>query len=469
MFKKVVVANRGAIASRILRALREMGIKTVAVYSDADAALPYLSQADETWRIGAAPPAASYLNQDALINIIMRSGVDGLHPGYGFLAENPDFAQRVAAAGACFIGPDEAWVRRMGHKTRARDYMIERGLPALPSSSLLSADLDGLASVAQAVGFPIMVKPAEGGGGIGMVRADNADQLLAACKRAQSLAGRSFGSTAIYLERFLDKPRHVEFQVLGDRGGKVGHLYERDCSVQRRHQKIIEESPAPGISRESVNQYAELLTRIFSGMGYDNIGTVETLYHPDVGFNFLEMNTRLQVEHAVTEETTGVDIVKAQIALAFGEPLETVYPAGTRQQGHTIEARICAEDPYTFFPSTGTLQALAFPEGPGIRVETGFAAGSTITPFYDSMIAKVIVHADSRDAAIQSMLQALAQTVVEGVKSNIPFLRHVIDSDQFRRGDVHTGLVEELKQTSWKKPASLGPVLQTGEQTHATL
>ncbi|GAB2900854.1 biotin carboxylase [Paralcaligenes sp. KSB-10] len=469
MFKKVVIANRGAIASRLLRALHEMGIKTVAVYSEADASLPYLAQADEAWCIGAPPPAASYLDQEALINVIQRLGADGLHPGYGFLAENPDFARRVTEAGARFIGPSEAWIRRMGHKTRARDYMISHGLPSLSSSSLLSSGLNELTTAAEAIGFPIMVKPASGGGGIGMFRADNPAELLQACTRAKSLANRSFGSSEIYLERYLEKPRHIEFQILGDRHGNVCHLYERDCSIQRRHQKIIEESPAPGISRERVSRYGNLLAGIFSRMGYDNIGTVETLYEPDTGFNFLEMNTRLQVEHAVTEETTGIDIVKAQVALAFGESLESLLRDGVSQKGHTIEARICAEDPYTFLPSTGTLRALAFPTNAGVRVETGFSVGSTITPYYDSMIAKLIVHGDTRDAAIELMIRSLNETVVDGVKSNIPFLRHVIDSPQFRAGAVHTGLVEELKKTSWKKPVGICPASQTGEQAHVTI
>jgi acetyl-CoA carboxylase biotin carboxylase subunit len=440
MFNKVMVANRGAVAARVLRALKSLGIRTVAVYSEADAGLPYLALADETHAIGEADPRASYLNADVLLHVLRRSGADGLHPGYGFLSENAAFAERVNASGAGFIGPSPRWIDAMGHKTRARELMATHGMPMGASSALLDEDDARTLAHAQGVGYPVLVKPAGGGGGIGMLPARDDAELLKAVTQARSMAQRSFGNAELYLERLIERPRHVEFQVLADRHGNVRHLFERDCSVQRRHQKVIEEAGAPGISRAQVEAAAHSITGILARLGYDVIGTVETLYDGAGGFNFLEMNTRLQVEHAVTEEVTGIDLVASQVRLAWGERLDAVLPHEVTLRGHAIEARIYAEDPVRFFPSPGPLRTLRLPSGEGIRVETGYAEGSMVTPFYDPMIGKLIARGASRAEAIARLVDALDATVIEGVKTNIPFIRQVLQSPEFAAGEVHTGL-----------------------------
>jgi acetyl-CoA carboxylase biotin carboxylase subunit len=313
-----------------------------------------------------------------------------------------------------------------------------------PSSELLSGDLDEAWRAAEMIGYPVLVKPAAGGGGIGMMAAHNAEQLAKALESAISLSKRSFGSGEIYLERLMTQPRHIEFQLLADRNGNVRHLFERDCSIQRRHQKVIEESPAPQLPRQMLNKAGDDIAAVMQKLKYDNIGTAETLYAGGSEFAFLEMNTRLQVEHAVTEEITGIDIVCAQIRLAAGEPLSTVLPEKINISGHAIEARIYAEDPVKFFPSPGPLKTLSFPKGDGIRVETGYAAGSLITPHYDPLIAKLIIHASDRTLAINKLIEALDQTDIQGVKHNIPFLRLVLDSEEFRAGNIHTGLGTDL-------------------------
>jgi acetyl-CoA carboxylase biotin carboxylase subunit len=440
MFNKVIVANRGAVAARVLRALKSLGIRTVAVYSEADAGLPYLALADETHAIGEADPRASYLNADVLLDVLRRSGADGLHPGYGFLSENAAFAERVNASGAGFIGPSPRWIDAMGHKTRARELMAAHGMPMGASSALLDEDDARTLAHAQGVGYPVLVKPAGGGGGIGMLPARDDAELLKAVTQARSMAQRSFGNAELYLERLIERPRHVEFQVLADRHGSVRHLFERDCSVQRRHQKVIEEAGAPGIPRAQVEAAAHSITGILARLGYDVIGTVETLYDGAGGFNFLEMNTRLQVEHAVTEEVTGIDLVASQVRLAWGERLDAVLPHEVTLRGHAIEARIYAEDPVRFFPSPGPLRTLRLPSGEGIRVETGYAEGSMVTPFYDPMIGKLIARGASRAEAIARLVDALDATVIEGVKTNIPFIRQVLQSPEFAAGEVHTGL-----------------------------
>ncbi len=444
MFQKILVANRGAIARRVIRSLRQMGIRSVAVYSEADKDLPYLEEADETWAIGAPEPLASYLNQDTLLNVLKESGADGVHPGYGFLSENAGFAARVNASGARFIGPSPEWIEAMGHKTRARDTMAQYGMPMSPSSGLLNDDWAATLAAAEAVGFPVLVKPASGGGGIGMLAAHSAEELQNAVTQARSMAGRSFGNAEIYLEKLMVQPRHIEFQILADRHGNACHLFERDCSIQRRHQKVIEESPAPLLPRADVEGMGDRIVQAMEASGYDVIGAAETLRDRDGMFSFLEMNTRLQVEHAVTEEITGIDLVAAQIRLAGGARLNEVIPAQPTINGHAIEVRIYAEDPVRFYPSPGTLKTLRLPSGPGVRVECGFSEGNRITPYYDPMIAKCIVHAPDRPQAIQRMLDALDATVIEGVKTNIAFAQRVLKSEAFAAGEVHTGLGAEI-------------------------
>ena len=444
MFSKVVVANRGAIAARVLRALNELRIPSVAVYSEADAGAPYLAMASETYAIGPAPARESYLNQDVLLDVLRRSRADGLHPGYGFLSENAQFAQRVVDAGVCFIGPSPRWIDAMGHKTRARELAAQHGMPLSRGSDVLPAEPEAILAAARAIGFPVLVKPAGGGGGIGMLPAKDEKQLLEAVERSRSVASRGFGNAEVYLERLVERPRHVEFQVLGDRHGNAVHLFERDCSTQRRNQKVIEEAPAPAIPRNEVEAVADNVARIVREMGYDNIGTVEMLRGADGSFSFLEMNTRLQVEHGVTELVTGVDLVHAQVRSAAGERLADILPKDITLRGHAVQARVYAEDPKNFFPSPGKLNVFRPPVDAGVRVDTGFAEGRDVTPHYDPMIAKVIAHAQTRDAAIDKLAAALEAFEIQGVKNNIPAVVAVLRSEPFRAGDVHTGLIQEV-------------------------
>ena len=444
MFRKVLVANRGAVASRVLRALNEMGVHSVAVYSEADAGAPYLEMASETYAIGPAPARESYLNQDTILDVLKKSRADGVHPGYGFLSENAEFAAKVAQAGIRFIGPSAKWIDAMGHKTRAREIAAQYGMPMSKGSDVLPADPDAALAAARAIGFPVLVKPAGGGGGIGMLPAKDEAELLAAVERSRSMATRGFGNAEVYLERLLERPRHVEFQVLGDAHGAAAHLFERDCSTQRRNQKVIEEAPGPAIAREEVDAVADKIAGIMQQMGYDNIGTVEMLLGADGSFNFLEMNTRLQVEHGVTEEVTGVDLVKAQIRPAAGEKLAAILPEKIEVRGHAIQARVYAEDPKNFFPSPGKLAVFRPPRDASVRVETGFAEGRDVTPHYDPMVAKVIVHAATREAAIDRLIDALEAFEIQGIKNNIPAVVAVLRSEPFRAGQVHTGLIPEV-------------------------
>ncbi len=444
LFNKVLVANRGAVAARVLRALNTLGIASVAVYSDADAGAPWLALAAETVHIGASPARESYLNQALILDVARHLHCDALHPGYGFLSENAAFATAVEGAGMRFVGPSPRWIDAMGHKTRARELAALHGLPVGCGSDVLPADPALVLKAAEAIGYPILVKPAAGGGGIGMLPARNPDELLAAVERAASMSERGFASREVYLERLVDKPRHVEIQLLGDRHGKLVHVFERDCSVQRRHQKIIEEARAP---RVDANAMAALLARVATTMetlGYDNLGTVEMLLTPDGEFRFLEMNTRLQVEHGVTEEITGIDLVAAQLRSAAGSPLAEILPHAPQARGHAIQARVYAEDPKRFLPSPGTLREFQPPSGAGIRVETGYAAGREVTPHYDPLLAKVIAFEESRSLAADKLIAALQMFRIEGVKHNIPALVAILDSAEFRAGEVHTGLAAQV-------------------------
>ena len=444
MFNKVLVANRGAVAARILRALYELDIRSVAVYSEADARAPYLEMSSEAHPIGASAPADSYLNQDTLIALLQRTGADGLHPGYGFLAEHADFARKVEDLGVKFIGPSPRWIEAMGHKTKARALAADYGMPMAKGSGVLPAEPEAIKAQARAIGYPVLVKPAGGGGGIGMLPAKDETALIAAVEKSSALAARGFGNAEVYLERLVERPRHVEFQVLADGHGAARHLFERDCSVQRRHQKIIEESPAPNLPRAQAEAMADRVADVIRSMGYDNIGTVEMLMDADGEFSFLEMNTRLQVEHGVTEEVTGVDLVKAMIRCAAGERLADVLPTQLGLEGHAIQARVYAEDPKNFFPSPGRLKVFRPPEDRSIRIETGYAEGRDVTPFYDPLLAKVIVKGATRDQAIERLRHALAAFDIQGLKHNIPAVLAILESDPFAAGDVHTGIVDEV-------------------------
>ena len=444
MFSKVLVVNRGAVAARVLRALNAMNVPSVAVYSEADHQAPYLEMASQTFAIGPAPARESYLNQDTLIDVLRQSGADGLHPGSGFLSENAGFAQKVIDAGSSFIGPSPKWIDAMGHKTRARDIAAQYGMPMSQGSDVLPDDNDAIIAAARKIGFPVLVKPAGGGGGIGMLPAKDEAELLTAVERSRSMASRGFGTTEVYLEKLIERPRHVEFQILGDQHGGAMHLFERDCSTQRRNQKVIEEAPGPQIPRDKAVAVADQIAGIMRTMGYDNIGTVEMLLGADGSFNFLEMNTRLQVEHGVTEEVTGVDLVRAQIRSAAGEKLGDILPGKAEIKGHAIQARVYAEDPKNFFPSPGKLTVFRPPEGEGIRVDTGYAEGRDVTPHYDPMIAKVIVRAATREAAIDKLIEALGGFDIQGLKHNIPAVINILRSEQLRAGRVQTGIIVEV-------------------------
>jgi acetyl-CoA carboxylase biotin carboxylase subunit len=443
VFRTVLVANRGEIARRVFRACRRLGLRTVAVHSEADRDAPHVREADAAVAIGPAPARESYLNAAAIVDAAHRVKADAVHPGYGFLSENWHFAEACRQAGLVFIGPSSEAIRRMGDKTEARQIMREAGVPVVPGSDGPLADPGEAVIVAEEVGFPVMLKAAGGGGGIGMARVERPGQLTQAYLSAARRAEAAFGSAALYVERYLDRPRHVEVQVFGDHAGRVVHLYERECSIQRRHQKLVEESPAPSLPAETRRGLTEAAVTGARAIGYTSAGTLEFLVDAEGRFYFLEMNTRLQVEHPVTEEVTGLDLVEAQLRVAAGEPLpwrqDDIVPRGA-----AVECRVYAEDPArNFLPSPGTITALREPAGQGIRVESGVAEGSVVTVHYDPLLMKVIASGASRDEAIGRLDEALAGCAVEGVRTTIPFLRRVLVHPEFRRGALHTQMVEQ--------------------------
>ncbi|HEX7036732.1 MAG TPA: biotin carboxylase N-terminal domain-containing protein [Pseudomonadales bacterium] len=436
MFRKVLIANRGAIARRIVRACEALGIASAVVYSEADAGAPYLDEAGEALPLTGSAPNETYLNVEALLRCLDACGADAVHPGYGFLAEQAAFACAVAERGATFIGPSPRWLSAMGDKLEARSRMAEQGFPVLPGSAAL-ADLDAARAAAADLGYPLMLKPAAGGGGIGMQVVRDDAELERAFGRSQRLAAAAFGDSRLFLEAYLERPRHVEIQLLGDGRGHALHLYERDCSLQQRHRKLIEEAPAPGLERGEVLALAERGEHALATLGYDNVGTLETLRSADGRFGFIEMNTRIQVEHGVTEAVTGLDLVATQIALAAGEPL----PERPPMHGHAVEARVYAEDPRTGLAATGTITHLRTPELHGVRFETGYRAGNAITPYYDPLIAKVIGWGPTREHAIGRALVGVRALELRGVASNVPVLERALQDERFLAGDVHTGLL----------------------------
>ncbi len=447
MFDSVLIANRGEIARRIIRTARRMGVRTVAVYSDADEGLPYVSEADEAVRIGPAAPAQSYLDAAALLEVARKTGAAAVHPGYGFLAENAGFARAVTAAGLIWIGPSPDAIDQMGDKIRARNLMAAAGVPVAPGTADPVADADAAVAAAGEIGYPVMVKAAAGGGGIGMSAAADADALRKAFETARTRAERFFGSPEILLERYLPRARHVEVQILGLPDGRVVALGERDCSVQRRHQKVAEETPSPGISAELRAQMLAAAVRAGEAVGYLGAGTVECLVDAETGtFVFLEMNTRLQVEHPVTEMVTGIDLVEQQFLIASGEPVSFDPSAPPLPRGHAIELRVYAEDPKRFLPSPGAISAWEEPSGPGVRVDSGYAAGTTVTPFYDPLLAKLCAHGATRDEAIARARLAVAGFVVAGPKTNLPFHAELLGNPEFVSGDYDTGLVSRMRQ-----------------------
>lgn len=438
MLEKIVIANRGEIALRILRACREMGIKTVAVHSTADNNLKHVLLADETVCIGPPQSAESYLNMPAIISAAEVTDAVAIHPGYGFLSENADFAERVESSGFVFIGPPASAIREMGDKVAAIRAMKAAGVPTVPGSDgPLGDDPEENLRIARDIGYPIIIKASGGGGGRGMRVVHSEASLIAAITVTQAEAGAAFGNDVVYMEKFLETPRHVEFQVLADNHGNAIHLGERDCSMQRRHQKVVEEAPAPGITEEQRNRIGERCVKACQDMGYRSAGTFEFLYQDDE-FYFIEMNTRLQVEHPVTEMITGIDIVKEQLRIAAGEPLE-IKQEDVQFLGHAIECRINAEDPKTFMPSPGMVQLWHSPGGPGIRVESHIYSGYRVPPYYDSMIGKIIAHGNDRPTAIARMKNALAEIVIEGIKTNVPLHQEIFQHAAFQAGgtDIH--------------------------------
>ncbi len=461
MFKKVLIANRGEIAVRIIKACQEMGIHTIAVYSEVDANAPHVHIADEAVNLGDPTPSESYLNIAKLIDVAQSTGAEAIHPGYGFLAENPDFAQACEDSGIKFIGPKAEVIALMGDKIEAKKAMEKAGVPIIPGYHGLNQDITTLIKEGKKIGFPLLVKATAGGGGKGMKIVHSEEQLEEAIESAKREAKSAFGDDRVFLERYLDKPRHIEFQILADEHGSVVHLFERECSIQRRHQKIIEETPSPVMTPELREKMGEAAVRAAETVGYTNAGTVEFMVDGSLNFYFMEMNTRLQVEHPITEATTGIDLAKWQLRIASGMEL-TFRQKDLVQRGHALECRIYAEDPSNgFLPSVGVLEKVEVPTGPNVRNDTGIVAGMEVTPYYDPMLAKIIVSSERREESIDKMLWALSRYVVLGVTTNIPFLKRVLEHEAFRKGEITTHFIENYFK-DWT-------VAKEGLPTHALI
>jgi acetyl-CoA carboxylase biotin carboxylase subunit len=443
MFRKILIANRGEIALRVIWACRELGIKAVAVHSDVDRDSLHVRFADEEVCIGPARSADSYLNITAIIAAAEISGADAIHPGYGFLSENPHFAEICGECGITFIGPRPETIRRMGDKAEARRTMIEAGVPVLPGSEGTIESVEEAEALARRVGFPVIVKAAAGGGGRGMRVVSEPADLASAFETARTEAAAAFGVPDVYVEKYLVRPRHIEFQVLGDLHGNLVHLFERECSIQRRHQKVIEEAPSPALDPELRERMGAAALQAARAVNYQNAGTIEFLLDEDGSFYFMEMNTRVQVEHPVTENITGIDLVKEQIRIAAGEPLP-FRQEDLRIHGWSIEARITAENPFTFVPSPGLITSFHPPGGPGIRIDTAAYAGYKVLPYYDSMIGKLIARGNSRAEAAGRLRRAIDFFVIEGIQTNLPLLREILDDPAFARGELSTKFMEQL-------------------------
>jgi acetyl-CoA carboxylase biotin carboxylase subunit len=445
MIDSVLVANRAEIARRVIRTTRRMGIRAIAVYSEADADLPYVREADEAVLIGPAPAASSYLDTSAVLGAARQTGAAAIHPGYGFLAENAGFAAQVIEAGLTWIGPPPSAIEQMGDKINARNLMEQAGVPVAAGSREPVSDVTAAIAEAERIGYPVMIKAAAGGGGIGMSAAGNEAELRAGFETARTRAERFFGSSAILLERYITRARHVEVQILGLGDGRVLALGERDCSVQRRHQKVAEETPSPGITPELRARMLAAAARAGEAVAYRGAGTVECLVDSErQDFVFLEMNTRLQVEHPITEMVTGLDLVEQQLLIAGGAdvsfPPDSVTPAG-----HAVELRVYAEDPRRFLPSPGVITEWDEPSGPGVRVDAGYAAGNEVTPYYDPLLAKLCVHGATRDEALRRARVAVAGFRIRGPKTNLPFHAELLDSDEFASGRYDTSVVARLR------------------------
>ena len=444
MFDKVLIANRGEIALRVIAACRDLGVKTVAVYSTVDRNSLHVTHADEAICIGEAPSSRSYLSVPAIISAAEIADVDAIHPGYGFLAEDANFAEICRDCGVRFIGPSPDAIRLMGDKAQARRAAADAGIPVLPGSAEPLDGASGARDLADEIGFPVILKASMGGGGRGMRIVRDPGDLEGAFQQARAEAGAAFGSGEVYLEKFVERPRHIEFQVLGDEHGNVVSLGERECSIQRRHQKLLEEAPANGMEGDRRARMGEMLAEALSAIGYSNAGTVEFLMDEDGELYFIELNARIQVEHAVTEAVSGIDLVKSQLLLAAGEPLSAVVPEPVEIRGCAIQCRVNAEDPETFLPSAGLISQFISPGGPGIRVDSAAYAGCTVQPHYDSLVAKVIAHAETRADAIMRMKRALSMCVLDGVKTSIPLHQRILENPQFLEGRYDTKFIEEM-------------------------
>lgn len=441
MIQKLLVANRGEIASRIIRTCKKMNIETVAVFSEADRDAKFVEEADESYLLGPAQAQKSYLNIDKIIEIAKKAKVDAIHPGYGFMSENHMFASRCKDEDIIFIGPEPEVLQKMGDKITARKMMKEAGVPVIEGTEE-AVDLEAAISVAKKIGYPIMLKAASGGGGIGLQVVHDEEQLKQTfesnAKRAQSF----FGDGAMFIEKLIPRARHIEIQVLADHDGNVVHLFERECSIQRRNQKVIEEAPSSFLSDKTRQVMGKMALQAVKRIGYTNAGTIEFLVDEDENFYFLEMNTRIQVEHPITEEITGIDLVEAQIEIAQGKQL-TYLENDIKMEGHAIEARIYAEDPNNFYPSPGTITTYEEPNNANLRIESSVRTGSEVTPFYDPMIAKLIATGNTRDEAIVSLKEGLLQYKIDGIKTNIPMLLKVLEHEQFKAGKITTNFVNE--------------------------
>ncbi|MDH3629077.1 MAG: acetyl-CoA carboxylase biotin carboxylase subunit [Acidobacteriota bacterium] len=443
MFRKILIANRGEIALRIVWACKELGIKTVAVYSTADADSLHVKFADEEVCIGPPRNAESYLNVSAIISAAEITDADAVHPGYGFLAESAHFAEVCKEVGLTFIGPEPDVIRRMGDKAEARKTMMTAGVPTVPGSEGIIENIDEAREIVEQIGCPVLIKAKAGGGGRGMRIVTEVEELERQFDAASNEAGASFGDPACYIEKFVHRPRHIEFQIMGDAHGNVVHLFERECSIQRRHQKLLEECPSTALSGELRQRMSEAAVRAAKSVDYTNAGTVEFLLDASGEFYFIEMNTRIQVEHPVTEMVTGIDLIKEQIRVAAGEPLSFTQE-DVRRNGHAIECRVNAEHPVTFRPSPGTITTFHPPGGPGIRLDTACYAEAVVPPFYDSMIAKVVARGNTRGEAILRMRRALESFVVEGIETNIPLQQRIVAEEDFVRGRLDTGFMERF-------------------------
>ena len=454
MFRKVLIANRGEIALRVIQACRELGVQTVAVYSTADRESLHVVYADEEVCIGPPPSTESYLNVSSIIAAAEITGADAIHPGYGFLSENAHFAEVLRDCRINWIGPPPEVIRKMGDKASARETARRAGVPILPGSREPLADAEEATSLADEIGYPVILKASAGGGGRGMRIVESADQLAGQLATASEEAAKAFGDGSVYLEKYLTAPRHIELQVFGDKHGNAIHLGERECSIQRRHQKLIEEAPSPALTPELRERMGEAAVRLCREVGYENAGTIEFLLDEDGRFYFMEMNTRIQVEHPVTEMITGVDLVKTQLRVAAGQELD--IPNGLKARGHAIECRVNAEDPDTFRPSPGRMTTFHLPGGPGVRVDTHGYEDYVVPPHYDSLVAKVITHGANREEAAVRMLRALDFFVVEGIKTSIPLHKQILADPEFRAGRLTTRFLPEFLERRKGVPQEVG-------------